>query len=242
MALLGWTPEGEQEYLPDNGASKIFDIERCSKSPSMFDVFKKMKEEEKESVVLTSLSTNELAEFLNPKSKLNWLSNKYIRDMDMDLLLERIQPFIKDVSGIPSNIKSKDSEILKSILSSIRVYLDRLIQAPPYIVEFFVEQLKVENEDALKIATVGNAREVIKTFYRLISSENPLSSDDFKAIIEKTGVETGEKGKTLYMPIRVGTTGTAHGLELPVLFSLLGVEKLKHRMESLADEIGLTLK
>jgi glutamyl-tRNA synthetase/nondiscriminating glutamyl-tRNA synthetase len=239
MSLLGWTSEDGQEYLPGR-VEKIFDIERCSKSPSTFDVFKKMKEEEKESINLTALKTSELAEFLNPKSKLNWLSNRYIRDMDLGILSERILPFLKDIPEIPEEIKVKNNPTLVSILESIRVYLDRLSQAPPYIAEFFNSEISLENTEAKEIATTGKAGEVISKFASLLKERNPSSSDDYKQIMEDTGKETGEKGKNLFMPIRVATTGKTHGLELPILFALLGKEKISQRIQRISQEIGLS--
>jgi glutamyl-tRNA synthetase/nondiscriminating glutamyl-tRNA synthetase len=241
MALLGWTAENGSEYLPNSKTSEIFDIERCSKSPSTFDVFKKMKEEEKDSVNLTSLSTRELSEYLNPKSKLNWLSNKFIRDMDIETLSLKILTFIKDTNDIPNEIKEKNNPILKSILESIRVYLDRLSQAPPYISEFFNNEISIENEDAKTIATASGADNVMKIFYKQVLNADPSSGDDYKKLMEATGVETGEKGKNLFMPIRVMTTGKSHGLELPILFPLLGKEKLILRMQRISKELGLSL-
>jgi glutamyl-tRNA synthetase/nondiscriminating glutamyl-tRNA synthetase len=241
MALLGWTSDDGVEYLPNSKTSEIFDIERCSKSPSTFDVFKKMKEEEKESVNLTSLTTEELADYLNPKSKLNWLSNKYIRDMDIDILSERILNFIKNSKDIPDEIKLKGNNTLTSILESIRVYLDRLSQAPPYISEFFNNTISIEDDTAREIATSGNASVVMQTFFKQIKENSPLSGEDFKKLMDNTGSITGEKGKNLFMPIRVLTTGKAHGLELPILFPLLGKEKLLLRMNRIAEELKLSL-
>jgi glutamyl-tRNA synthetase len=241
MALLGWTSEDGSEYLPNSKTSEIFDIERCSKSPSTFDVFKKMKEEEKDSVNLTSLSTQELSEYLNPKSKLNWLSNKFIRDMDIEVLSSKILTFIKDANDIPNEIKEKNNPILKSILESIRVYLDRLSQAPPYISEFFNNEISIENEDARAIVKAVGADNVMKTFYNHVLHASPSSGDDYKKLMEATGNETGEKGKNLFMPIRVMTTGKSHGLELPILFPLLGKEKLILRMQRISAELGLSL-
>jgi glutamyl-tRNA synthetase/nondiscriminating glutamyl-tRNA synthetase len=241
MALLGWTAEDGSEYLPNSKTSEIFDIERCSRSPSTFDVFKKMKEEEKDSVNLTSLSTRELSEYLNPKSKLNWLSNKFIRDMDIELLSSQILTFIKDAKDIPNEIKVKNNPILKSILESIRVYLDRLSQAPPYISEFFNNEISIENEDARAIAKAIGADNVMKNFYNQVLNASPSSGDDYKKLMESTGNETGEKGKNLFMPIRVVTTGKSHGLELPILFPLLGKEKLILRMQRISKELGISL-
>lgn len=239
MALLGWTSEDSQEYLPNSRSAEIFDVARCSKSPSTFDVFRKMKEEEKETVNLTSLSTEDLAAYLNPKSKLNWLSNKYIRDAEIHDLTERIHPFLKDVKEIPEDIKKPGNPTLISMLDSIRVYLDRLSQAPPYLVEFFKNDISIEDEEARNIATSGNAGLVIQKFYALLSESSPVTGDDYKAMMDQTGKETSEKGKNLYMPIRVATTGKSHGLELPILFPLLGKDKLLNRIRQIATEINL---
>ncbi len=238
IALLGWTSEDGEEYLP-NKLEKVFDIERCSKSPAMFDVFKKMSEEEKESVVLNSLDSTQLSEYLNPKSKLNWLSNKYIRDMDINLLLERIQPFIQNHAGIPPEVKNPNNETLRKILESIRVYLDRLSQAPPYIEEFFKVQISLENKEAKKIGTTPEAKKVISYFKKLLEEKKPSTSEEFKALMEEVGLHTNQKGKNLYMPIRVATTGKLHGLELPVLFPLLGYQRLLDRISSLENELGI---
>jgi glutamyl-tRNA synthetase len=235
MALLGWTPADGREYLPDE-LEKIFDIARCSKSPAMFDVFKKLKPEEKESVDFVSLSTNELSEYLNPKSKLNWLSNKYIRDSDVFTLVDELLPFIQNNPKIPSSVKSGKNETLRSILDSVRVYLDRLSQAPDYIEEFFQESIDFENEEARAMTIDGNGSKVVDAFQKLIQESDTSMADDFKNAMSKTGELTGEKGKNLFMPIRAITTGKLHGLELPVLFELLGKEKILKRIEFLKQK------
>jgi len=162
------------------------------------------------------------------------LSNKYIRHIPIENLAALIIPFIQKEKGIPSHIKNSSNAELLSILRSIRVYLDRLSQAGAYISEFYKNELSPENEDAIAMIQNGNGTAVATTFYSLLLQEAPKDPEGFKAIIEKTGELTNEKGKNLFMPIRVFTTGTLHGLELPVLFTLLGIEKLKQRMHAIA--------
>lgn len=232
MALLGWTSPDGREYLPGE-LEKLFDIERCGKSPAMFDVFKKMSEDEKESVDLNKLSSDELALYLNPKSKLNWISNKYIRDAELSKICELVVPYIQDNPYIPSEVKNPKSELLASILGSIRIYLDRLSQAPAYIEEFFHENIEPINQEAKDLITNGQGPKIIQTFKTLLEEKKPKTADEFKAIMEEVGKVTNEKGKSLYMPIRVATTGKLQGLELPILFELLGWQKLLKRMSSL---------
>jgi glutamyl/glutaminyl-tRNA synthetase len=238
MALLGWTPEDGREYLPAE-LNQIFDVARCSKSPSTFDVFKKVSEEEKEKTDFNSLTTDALSEFLNPKSKLNWISNKYIRDLPLDRIANELLPFVKSYPGIPQNILDHKNETFLALVQSIRPYLDRLSQAPPYIAEFFLENLSFENQEAIDL--VKNGPKAVIAFYQLLKSSEPKNGDDYKNLLSKAGEISGEKGKNLFMPIRGATTGKTHGLELPILFPLLGVSKIMHRMESLCKQSGLDL-
>ncbi|WP_108975753.1 glutamate--tRNA ligase [Leptospira ryugenii] len=240
MALLGWTSPDGREFLPDEELCKLFDIARCSKSPATFDVFKKLKEEEKESVDFNKLDANGLAEYLNPKSKLNWMSNKLIRDIPIARLGKEMVPFLQE-SKIPNEYKSGEHPKLLEILDKVRVYLDRLLQAPPYIEEFFLEDIQFENEEAKNLVLEGNGKLVAKGFYEVIKNANAVSADDFSAAFKTVGEKTGEKGKTLFMPIRSITTGKSHGLELPILFSLLGKEQLVKRMDKLATQLQIDL-
>jgi glutamyl-tRNA synthetase len=240
MALLGWTSPDGKEFMPDEELCRIFDIARCSKSPATFDVFKKLKEEEKETVEFNRLDAMGLSEYLNPKSKLNWMSNKLIRDISIERLGKEMVPFLKN-ANIPEAFKTGTHPTLLSILDSVRVYLDRFIQAPPYIEEFFLEEINFENEEAKELLLSGNGINVAKTFAKLLKENQTSTPDAYKDLMAKVGEISGEKGRTLFMPIRSITTGKSHGLELPILFSLLGPEKLVQRMQKLAQAAGISL-
>lgn len=131
--------------------------------------------------------------------------------------------------------------MLTSIIESIRVYLDNLTQAPDYIAEFFVTDLKIRSEEAAGFLKEGSGPGVIKEFYEILKNSNPKTDENYKDLMSKVGEVTGQKGKTLYMPIRAATTGKSAGLELPILFPLLGKEKLLQRIEKTAKEAGIPL-
>ena len=66
MALLGWSPEGEQEIYSPQELIKVFDEKRLSKSPSMFD-----------------------------KQKLTWVNNRYIKEMPLSQVVALCKPFLE---------------------------------------------------------------------------------------------------------------------------------------------------
>ena len=59
----------------------------------------------------------------------------------------------------------------------------------------------------------------------------PFTAENIKAAIKSVQKATGQKGKKLFMPIRVAVTGQTHGPELPVALQLLGKEKVVSRLE-----------
>ncbi len=65
MALLGWSPVGEQEIFTKEELIEQFDEKRLSKSPSMFDV-----------------------------SKLTWINNRYVKNLAFEQLKELVEPFL----------------------------------------------------------------------------------------------------------------------------------------------------
>ncbi|MBI3394890.1 MAG: glutamate--tRNA ligase, partial [Spirochaetia bacterium] len=138
MALLGWYPEDAAEFMPDGGLEKKFDLARCSKSPAMFDFFLTDKSqeaaEESESFNPAAFSPEELKKFVNNKSKLNWLNNKYIRHLPIERAWEEAVPFLQKNPLIGAEIK-KDAERTKHVFNTLRVYLDTLRDAIPYMLE-----------------------------------------------------------------------------------------------------------
>lgn len=54
---------------------------------------------------------------------------------------------------------------------------------------------------------------------------------DFKALSQALSQVTGKKGKALFLPLRIALTGQMHGPDMPVLCQLLGVEKMKKRLD-----------
>ena len=68
VALLGWSPEGNQEIFSLEELVKEFDFHRMNKSPAVFDL-----------------------------GKLKWMNGEYIKAMDFDKFYEMAEPYIKKV-------------------------------------------------------------------------------------------------------------------------------------------------
>lgn len=60
---------------------------------------------------------------------------------------------------------------------------------------------------------------------------------DFKAFVKALGATAGVKGKALFMPLRAALSGETHGPELINIWKLLGVERVRARLQR-ASQIG----
>ena len=88
-----------------------------------------------------------------------------------------------------------------------------------------------DGRDLLARGEAEGASGVVSTFADLLEREKPGEPEDFTKLMKETGKLTGAKGRALFMTIRVATTGSMQGLELPTLFALLGAETVLERLQ-----------
>ena len=62
------------------------------------------------------------------------------------------------------------------------------------------------------------------------STEEDFKQDQIFACIKATQKEAKARGKMLYMPLRIATTGIMHGPDLAASMELLGKEKVLKRL------------
>lgn len=227
MALLGWYPSDGVEFMPDRGLEKKFDLDRCSKSPAMFDFF--LQEKAGKDFDSSSISIEELRKIVNKKSKLNWLNNKHIRQTSLETIWDLAVPFLSKDTSVAERLKT-DPEKVRRIFDTVRVYLDTLEEAVPYVSEILKDDVSPEDDEARKVLEAAEAPGVLATFGELLKTETPTEPEGFAKLMKETGARTGAKGRALFMTIRVGTTGSMRGLELPTLFALLGTETVLQRL------------
>ena len=258
MSLLGWYPEDGVEFMPDGQLAQKFDLERCSKSPSMFDFFlvekegnerggKKKDKQGKQKgkgqnapaetaaedapteAGAEALSLDELRKIVNKKSKLNFLNNRFIRHLPLERVWSEARASVTQDATLAALV-AKDEDRVRATFDAVRVYLDTLEEATPYLLEILQEEVRVE-DDARAFLSDLDPNPLWDAFAELLAEEKPADPDAFSAAIKTAGERAEAKGKQLFMPVRIGTTGRMHGLELPRLFTLLGYEEVLRRLE-----------
>lgn len=195
IALLGWSPVGEDEIFPQDELIKIFDTKRLSKSPAAFD----------------------------PK-KLEWVNNHYIKAMDLDKLTELCLPYLIKAGKVEENPSPERKDWVKRVVSLYQPQMSYAAEITEVSSLFFQDQLELDDAAKEVLAGEGVST-VLNAFKAQLEAMETVDAAGVLAAIKAVQKETGIKGKNLWMPIRVAVSGVVHGPELPETVEILGKEK-----------------
>lgn len=152
--------------------------------------------------------------------KLNWMNNEYIKSYDLDKLLDLSIPFFER-----DGFDTTDKSFLKKVLSTIRVYLNKLDEIGDQARLFFQNEIKIESADSVSLLQNENTKIVFEQIIIKLQGLKDINTDDFKQVMKDVSNETGIKGKDLFKPLRIALTGSESGPELPMLVNVYGSEK-----------------
>jgi len=203
IVLLGWSPGGEEEIFTKEQLIKIFDAKRLAKSPAVFDT-----------------------------NKLKWINNQYMKKIDLDRLVELSLPHLIQAGRLPKELTDEQRNWTCELIALHQEKMSYGAEIVELTELFFKEDLEFD-EDAKEVLSGENVLEVIKSFKIEIEKLASFTADDIQAAIKAVQKETGQKGKNLFMPIRVAVTGQIHGPDLPKTISLLGKGTTLSRLEAL---------
>ncbi|WP_400164688.1 glutamate--tRNA ligase [Brevibacillus sp. TJ4] len=206
LVLLGWSPGGEEEIFGKEELIKLFSMERVSKSPAVFD-----------------------------STKMNWMNNYYLKRQPLELITEMCIPHLQNAGFIEAELSAEKKEWVKSIVALYQEQMSYCAQIVPLAALFFLDEV-VYDEEALAVLKEPQLPEVLNSFAKHLSAQDEYNVDIIKAALKDVQKETGQKGKALFMPVRVAATGQAHGRDLGETLYLLGRDKVLARINRVLTE------
>ena len=125
VALLGWSPEDNQEIFSLDELVKVFNYRHMSKSPAVFDTV-----------------------------KLRWMNGEYLKAMDFDTFYEMAEPYIKKVITKDYDLK-KIAKMVKTrieIFPDIADHIDFFEEVPEYDISMYAhKKMKTTPETSLEV-------------------------------------------------------------------------------------------
>lgn len=207
ISLLGWSPVGEEEIFSKDEIIKIFDPNRLSTSAAIFD-----------------------------PQKLKWMNNQYIKSEDAGRIEKLTLPHLIQAGKLPENMEDSRRDWAAELIA---LYKDQLNYGAEIVelTELFFQEEITYDEEAMAVLQDEQVPEVLKAFSEQLSALEAFQPDLIKGAIKATQKQTGQKGKKLFMPIRVATTGVTHGPELPDSIHLLGETVVQNRLSAAIEQL-----
>ena len=207
ITLLGWSPVGEEEIFTQEKLIEIFDAERLSTSPAVFDA-----------------------------AKLKWMNNQYIKASDIEQVEELALPHLVEAGRLSNDMSEADRKWARELIA---LYHDQLSYGAEIVelTELFFKQEIDYDEEAMNVLEGEQVPEVLETFKKNLNELDEFTPENIKKQVKAVQKETGHKGKKLFMPIRVATTGQTHGPELPNAIHLLGLETVIVRLNDVLSKL-----
>ncbi len=128
IALLGWSPEDNNEIFSLDELVKCFDYKRINKSPAVFDIV-----------------------------KLKWMNGEYIKAMDDERFFDMALPYIKEALGDMDCDLKKIAAMVKTrieVFPDIKEHIDFFKELPEYDPSMYEhKKMKTTKESSLEVLT-----------------------------------------------------------------------------------------
>jgi len=198
LSLLGGSLGEGKEFASLDEIIDMFSLERAGKSGAIFD-----------------------------ESKLKWLNAMYIRDCDVETLIELLTPFLKKAGYDPDLL---DHTWLHQVVDAVKDNIVTLNEISGYI-DMFVDEKYHVSREAAEILRGNTVAEILKALHEVLTQSEISRKNFYSTLIHSVREKTGLRAKSILMPLRAAVTGRTSGPELEKIFSILGKESILKRLE-----------
>jgi glutamyl-tRNA synthetase/nondiscriminating glutamyl-tRNA synthetase len=186
LALVGWSPGNDQELLPVDELARRFSLDAVGLSAGVFD-----------------------------EAKLAWVNRHYLKTANPLRLAGLVAPHFRQ-AGFTFTPSAEALAFLASTMPMISESVDRLDQVPSrlgFLFAFSPETTLADERTRLEMRSDA-ARAVVRALAEALQPAPRLDRERFRAVAAEVRGRTGQKGKSLFHPIRVALTGRVEGPEL----------------------------
>ena len=203
LALLGWTPKGEQEIFTEEELIKQFSMKRVSSNDAVFDI-----------------------------NKLNWINFQYMKKLDADQLYALIFPFLVKAGYVDAAVSEEKKDWLKKVIWFMKDHIYFAGQAADELRFFFEDMPELTDEDVLAIMKAETSGKLLKAFIEDLKALETFDQAEIKKCFNACMKAQGIKGKAAYEPTRIALTGATQGPGMFEMMELFGREKTMDRLEA----------
>jgi glutamyl-tRNA synthetase len=206
LCRLGWSMDGESEFIPLPKLIENFSLDRVTDAPGNYDA-----------------------------KKLFWLQGEYMKLVPTAEKVERCVPFLKKAKLIGETLDDPTRATLTKIIDAsgdrIKLFSDVLAFAGP-ILKPEIEYDPKALDKAFKDAKNPQAKELLREFAEVLKGCSPFDAATTDKALHDFAAAKGVKPNVLVGPLRVAVTGVMIGFGLFDTLAILGQETSLKRIEA----------
>lgn len=206
LALLGWSPEGEEEIFSLAQLEQVFSIDRVSKSPAVFNT-----------------------------EKLAWLNSVYMKQAELARITDLCIPHLEQAGYIKTPLSDKELDWVTRLVGLYKEKIHYAQEIVAMASLFFKDEIQYD-ESCKEVLSEPHVPTILSLLKAKIETSEEFNPENIKNWLKEIQKETGHKGKALFMPVRAAITGQTHGPDLEQSIYLLGKEKVLKRMNHLLED------
>jgi len=203
LALLGWTPADSVELMSIAELIGKFDLDRASKSNSIFDL-----------------------------QKLNWTNGQKIRGFDFEQLITKLNDFMpQSYKDLLNNDRAKAEQLFLAIKDNLELATD--FEKAVHVFFNQELNILPEDQEVLKLETSQQVLKIfLEKSQTLNLTADYLQNYEFAHnLIEEITKQTGFKKGQVLKPLRIAISGVHSGPGLKYLIILLGLDMVIERIK-----------
>lgn len=208
IALVGWSPEDNQEIFSMEELKEKFSLKRISKSGGVFDV-----------------------------NKLNWVNGHYIREASVERITDLAIPYLIEAGYITEDDSKERYDWLKDLVSVLQDRISYVAEIKEKANIFFTPEIELKDDESKELIKVEHLPQLLDAFEAKVKEAEAIDEVFGKKVFKEIQKETGIKGPNLFKPIRVVLTGEVHGPDLPLVIKVLGSENIFKRIQYVRENL-----
>ncbi len=205
LALVGWSPEDNEEILSMEDMIQKFSFERVSRTGGIFD-----------------------------KDKLDWVNSHYIREEPIERITDLAIPYLREAGLIDEDFEKENRTWLEMLVDIVREGMHHMDEIVDRVRFMFDNQVKVE-EDAIETLKSEGTPAILKALREELDQIDKIDEAYAGSLMKKIQKTTGIKGKNLFMPTRVALSGSLHGPEFVKIIYLLDKQNILERIDYIEE-------
>ncbi len=208
LALVGWSPDSNEEFFTMDELIEQFSVKRVSKTGGVFD-----------------------------KDKLDWVNEHYLREADLGRITKLAIPYLLESGLITEQDVEDKYDWVETLVSIVKDRLTTISEIPEQVKYIFDNEVKMEDEETEEILKGETVGELLNAFKSELEKIDLVDEEFSKGIMKTIQKSTGIKGKNLFMPSRVALTGQQHGPDMDKVILVLGKENIIARIDYILENI-----